>query len=106
MITYEEFQKLELKTAKVIEVKEHPSADRLYILQIEIGEKKRQIIAGIREAYSADELIGRDVIVIVNLEPALIRGEESQGMLLAAKSGGNLSILTLDRTLPSGTTVK
>ncbi|MFA5069531.1 MAG: methionine--tRNA ligase subunit beta [Candidatus Omnitrophota bacterium] len=106
MITYEEFGKIELRTAKIIDVKEHPSADRLYILNIDIGGESRQIVAGIKVYYAAQELIGKNIAVVYNLQPAVIRGVESNGMLLAASSEQGLSILTLERDLPSGAVIK
>jgi len=106
MITFDEFRKIEIKTAKILSVKDHPDADRLYVVDVDLGNEKRQIVAGIKKHYTPEELIGKDVAVIVNLEPANIRGVESNGMLLAASDSEMLSILTLDRGLPPGSTIK
>ena len=106
MITFDEFRKIEIKTAKILSVKDHPDADRLYVVDVDLGNEKRQIVAGIKKHYTPEELIGKDVAVIVNLEPATIRGVESNGMLLAASDSEMLSILTLDRGLPPGSTIK
>jgi tRNA-binding protein len=106
MITYEDFSKLEIRTAKVLDVREHPSADRLYILDIDTGDGKRQIVAGIKNHYSAEALTGKNIAVILNLEPAVIRGIESNGMLLAASNGQELSVLTLDKDMPPGSIIK
>jgi len=106
MITFDEFKKIEIKTAKILSVKDHPDADRLYVVDVDLGNEKRQIVAGIKKHYTPEELIGKDVAVIVNLEPANIRGVESNGMLLAASDSEMLSILTLDRGLPPGSTIK
>ncbi len=106
MITYEDFKKLELKCAKIVEVKEHPQADRLYIVTIDVGSEKKDIVAGIRNFYKPEELKGKNVVVVNNLEPAVIRGVESKGMLLAASEGGALSIITLDRDMPAGAGIK
>ena len=106
MITFDEFKKIEIKTAKILSVKDHPDADRLYVVDVDLGNEKRQIVAGIKKHYAPEELIGKDVAVIVNLEPANIRGVESNGMLLAASDSEMLSILTLDRGLPPGSTIK
>ncbi len=106
MITFDEFKKIEIKTAKILSVKDHPDADRLYVVDVDLGNEKRQIVAGIKKHYTPEELIGKDVAVIVNLEPATIRGVESNGMLLAASDSEMLSILTLDRGLPPGSTIK
>jgi len=105
-ITLADFKKLELVTAKILDVKDHPGADRLIVLSIDTGEESpRQIVAGIKLAYGKEELVGRTIIVIKNLEPAEIRGVKSQGMLLAAKNGGVLSMLGVDRELPCGSPI-
>ena len=90
MVKLEDFKKLELIVAQIKEVKEHPNADRLYVLKVDTGKEVKQLVAGIRKAYSKEELIGRRIVIVNNLEPALIRGEESQGMILAASDENNL----------------
>lgn len=85
---------LDLRVARVIRARDHPNADRLLILDIDLGDEERQIIAGIVNHYELDELKGLRIVVVANLEPALLRGEESQGMLLAAEDDeGNLGLL-------------
>ncbi|MFH1867662.1 MAG: methionine--tRNA ligase subunit beta [Candidatus Omnitrophota bacterium] len=106
MVTFDEFKKLDIRTAKIIDVRDHPSADKLYVVDVEIGEDKRQIVAGIKKYYTPQDLIGKNIAVITNLEPALIRGVESNGMLLAASDDNNLSVLTLDKDMPSGSTIR
>jgi methionyl-tRNA synthetase len=106
LITFDEFKRIEIKTAKILDVRDHPDADRLYIVDVDLGSEKRQVVAGIKKHYTPQELIGKDVAVIVNLQPAMIRGVESNGMLLAASDSEMLSILTLDKSLPSGSTIK
>lgn len=106
MATYKDFKKLEIKTARIIEAREHPSADRLYVLDIDIGGEKRQIVAGIKNYYGIEELIGKNIAVITNIEPAVIRGIESNGMLLAASNDQGLSILTLDKDISPGSIIK
>lgn len=96
VISYDDFEKVELTTALVLEAQRVAGADRLLRLQIEIGEEKRQIVAGIAEHYSLEELIGKMIVVVANLEPAEIRGIKSNGMLLAAKKGKELTIVTID----------
>ena len=83
-----------MRVAKVIEAERIPKTDKLMKLQIKIGEEKRQIIAGIAEYYEADQMIGKQIIVVANLEPIKIRNEISNGMLLAAKIDGKLTLLT------------
>lgn len=75
---------LNIKVAEVKEVKDHPNADKLYVLQIDLGSEKRQIVAGLKAHYEKEELIGKHICVLTNLKPAKLRGEESNGMLLAA----------------------
>lgn len=86
-ITFEEFAKVDLRIAKIVHAEAHPSADRLFKLQLDDGSgTPRQICAGIRENYSADQLVGRNIVIVANLAPRVIRGEESRGMLLAASN--------------------
>jgi methionine--tRNA ligase beta chain len=106
MIAYEDFKKLKIKTARVLDAREHPSADRLYVLDIDIGTENRQIVAGIRGHYSSQELIGKNIAVVINLEPVTIRGIESNGMLLAASGGDVLSVLVPDRDVPPGLEIR
>ena len=106
MITFDDFKKLELRTAKIVDVKDHPDADRLYVIEVEIAQEKRQIVAGIKSSYQPEDLIGKSVVVVVNLEPATIRGVESNGMILAASDDNGLSVLTLDKDVLSGSLVK
>lgn len=107
MVTYEEFKKLEIKVAKIKEVTEHPNADKLYVLKIDVGElQEKQIVAGIRNFYKPEELVGREIIVINNLEPAIIRGVESQGMLLAASDENGISVVSPLREVKVGSIVK
>jgi methionine--tRNA ligase beta chain len=84
MITFDDFKKIELKIAKIIEAEEVPGAEKLLKLQIDLGSEKRQIVAGIKKSYQAKDLIGREIVVVVNLEPRMVMGIESNGMLLAA----------------------
>lgn len=106
MVTYDEFKKLEIKVARIQEVIEHPNADRLYLLKIDLGDSQRQIVAGIRNSYKPEELLGRQIAVITNLEPVSIRGIESQGMLLAASDENGISILIPQREVKAGSIIK
>jgi tRNA-binding protein len=84
-ITFEDFAKVDLRVAKIVHAENHPSADRLFKLQVDDGSgTPRQLCAGIRGAYTADQLVGRTIIIVANLAPRMLRGEESRGMLLAA----------------------
>ncbi len=105
-ITYQDFAKLDLRIAEVIEAREHPNADKLLLLQIRVGEVEKQIVAGIRGHYAPEDLSGRQIIVINNLEAATIRGEQSNGMLLAASDGADVVLLRPDRPCPPGSGIK
>jgi methionyl-tRNA synthetase len=106
MATIEDFKKVELIVALIKEVKEHPNADRLYVLQVDTGKDVRQIIAGIRKAYTPEQLINRRVILVANMDPAVIRGEASNGMLLAASDANGMSLLITDKEIALGSIVK
>ncbi len=106
MATIDDFKKLELKVAQIKEVVEHPNADRLFVITVDLGDKTKQIVAGIRSAYQKEDLIGKQVIVVDNLEPAILRGVESQGMLLAASDEAGPAIVTPLRTVKTGSIVK
>ncbi|MDP2653636.1 MAG: methionine--tRNA ligase subunit beta [Candidatus Omnitrophota bacterium] len=106
MVTIEEFKKLELVIAQIKEVQEHPDADRLYVLKVDTGKEIKQLVAGIRKSYTKEELIGRRVVVVNNLQPAVIRGQESQGMVLAATDEAGITVLKPDRDVALGSIVK
>jgi methionyl-tRNA synthetase len=106
-IAYEEFMGVDLRTATVIAAERVPHADKLLRIEIEIGNERRQIVAGIAPQYSPESLIGKTIVVVANLRPATIRGIESRGMLLAATTpDGALRLLTTDGDAPSGLRVK
>lgn len=105
-MTIDEFKKFELIVAQIKEVKEHPNADRLYVLQVDTGKDVRQIVAGIRRAYTPEQLVGRRIVLIANLEPAVIRGEASNGMLLAASDETQMGLLMPDKDIALGSPVK
>ena len=106
-ITIDEFAKVKLKVGRVLEAEPVEGADKLMKLQVVIGEERRQIVAGIRKNYTPVDLIGRQVIVCVNLKPVKLRGIESQGMLLAATDlEGGAILLQPDKEAPEGTGVR
>jgi len=106
MVSIKDFQNIELIVAQIKEVKEHPNADKLYVVKIDTGTEIKQIVAGIRMAYAKEALVGRKIIVVNNLEPATLRGEESCGMLLAASDDNGPSLLEADRNVKIGSRVK
>jgi methionyl-tRNA synthetase len=91
---------LNLRVAEIVDIKDHPNAEKLYILKINLGSEVRQLVAGLKEYYPKDELKGKKIIVITNLKYAKIRGVESQGMLLAAEDSNNVGILTVKKSKP------
>ena len=111
MVDFQDFKKLDLRVAKILQAEKVENSDKLLKLQIDLGEQledgKRQIIAGIGKVYSPEELIGKAIIVIANLEPKVILGLESQGMLLAAEDEetGEPILLTPDRLVAVGSKI-
>ena len=106
MITFEDFKKVDLRTAEIVQAEKVDGADRLLKIQVKMGEDTRQIVAGIAEHYKPDALIGKKVILVANLKPVEIRGVESQGMLLAASDENSLTLVGLDdNDFPSGLNV-
>jgi len=106
MISFEEFQKIELKVAKIIEAEKIEKSEKLLKLIVDLGDEKRQLVAGIAKYYKPEDLIGKEVVVVSNLEPKKLMGIESQGMLLAANVDGKPVILIPEKEVPPGTKVK
>jgi methionyl-tRNA synthetase len=106
MVTIQDFKKLELKIGQIKEVKDHPNADKLYIVIVDLGDKTKQLVAGIKSSYKKEQLLGKQVVVIDNLEPAVLRGVESQGMLLACEDEKGIAIISPERNVKLGSTVK
>jgi methionyl-tRNA synthetase len=95
-VSYDEFAKLDLRVAKILEVEDIAGADKLYKLTIDLGELgKRTICAGIKQHYKKEDLIGKEIVVVANLEPRKMKGVESQGMLLAASTENHEKIIFL-----------
>jgi len=106
MVSFDDFSKIDMRIGKILSADEHPNADKLYVLRVDIGEKEIQLVAGIKNYYTADELTGKNIVVLTNLEPRTLRGVESQGMLLAAQSEDTVSVLSPDREMPAGSKVR
>lgn len=104
-ISFNDFKKVDLRVAIVTAAEKVAGADRLLKLQIDLGTEARQLVAGVAQHYEPDTLVGRRIVVVANLEPATIRGVESQGMLLAASADGQLGLLAPDCDLPAGARV-
>ena len=101
-ITYDDFAKSTSAIATVLAAREHPNADKLMLLQIKVGDMEKQIVAGIRGHYTPEQLVGRQIVVVNNLQEAMLRGEESHGMLLAASDAGGVVLLRPDRECEVG----
>jgi methionine--tRNA ligase beta chain len=102
-INYDDFVKIDLRVATVVECTPHPNADKLLVLQIDLGTERRQICAGLRQHYQPEQLVGKQIIVVANLAPRTMRGEVSNGMLLAAtdKGDGRVIVVTPDENFDS-----
>ncbi len=105
LVAFADFQKLDLRVARILSAKPIEGADRLLKLEVDLGTEKRQMVAGIAEHYKPETLAGRQVIVVANLEPATIRGVESHGMVLAG-SGDSVVLATLETEMPLGTQIR
>ena len=105
LVSIDEFAKIDLRVALVEQAERVEKADRLLKLQIDVGSEKRQIVAGIAAQYAPEDIIGKRIIVVANLEAAKIRGIESNGMLLAAKKGSDLKLVTVDGDIAPGASV-
>jgi len=106
LVSIDEFFRTQLKTAKILSAEKVEGAYKLLKLQIEVGEEKRQLVAGIAKFYKPEDVVGRTIVIVANLKPAKIRGIESQGMLLAAKVGDSLKLVGIDGgDFPSGASV-
>ncbi|MBI5725112.1 MAG: methionine--tRNA ligase subunit beta [Planctomycetes bacterium] len=107
--SFDDFSKIDLRVAKVLTAQPHPNADKLLVLQVDLGDHQRQIIAGIRKDYAPEALVGKLIVVVANLQPRRMRGLDSNGMLLAASSGDGedrkVVILTTDSPVPPGSPV-
>ncbi len=95
LITIEDFAKLQLRVGRVTEASEHPNADKLLVLTVDLGDERRQLVAGLKGHYSPEQLIGRNLIIVTNLAPRKMRGLESQGMLLAASTPDHSRVIVL-----------
>ena len=106
IISYEEFKKIDLRVGKIIDAEPASGTDKLLKLKVNLGKEIRTIVAGVREHYSAENILGKKIIIVYNLKPRKIRGIESQGMLLAAVDNHNVVLLTVDRDITEGSKVQ
>lgn len=106
-ITFDDFAKIKLRVGRVIEASEHPNADKLLVLKVDLGDEQRQIVAGLKAFYDPESLVGKNLIIVANLAPRKMRGLESQGMLLAASTDDHsqVIIVTTDADIAPGSGV-
>jgi methionyl-tRNA synthetase len=105
LIDFADFQKVHLKTALILEATKVEKSEKLIKLKVQIGDATRQIVAGIAQFYSPESLVGKHIVVVENLKPAKLMGHLSEGMLLAAKDGGKLALVTPDKPIASGASI-
>lgn len=105
-IKYDDFVKMDLRIATILEARVHAKADKLMVLKVTIGTEERQIVAGIRAHYTPEQLVGKQILVVTNLEPRELRGEVSHGMLLAASNDKEFALLAPDKPIEAGSGVK
>ncbi|OQX00608.1 methionine--tRNA ligase [Candidatus Parcubacteria bacterium A4] len=106
MITIEDFQKLDIRIGKVLSAEKVEGTDKLIKLEIDFGAKKRQVVTGMAEFFASDYFIGKQIPVIVNLEPRTLKGIESQGMILAANAEGKPVLLRPEKEVPLGSVIR
>lgn len=106
MISFDEFKKVEIKVAKVLEAERVEGSDKLLKLKTSLGSEERQIVSGIGKVYEPADMVGKNIVIVANLEPRQIMGLESQGMILAASDDSGPAILIPDREIPPGTEVR
>jgi methionyl-tRNA synthetase len=106
-IKFTEWQKLDLRVGKILSVENHPNADKLYVIEVDLGKEKRTVVAGLKEHYTPKQLIGKLCVVFANLEPAVLRGVKSEGMILAAVSEDKSKVFILkpDKELELGSKI-
>lgn len=105
VVTIDQFRQIDLRVAEVLSCERIAGADKLLRLGLAIGDERREIVAGVALYYAPEELVGKRIIVVYNLKPAVIRGIESRGMLLAAKDDQGLAVLTVDKGVKSGSRI-
>ena len=94
-VSFQDFCKTKMRVGKVVEATDHPKADKLLVLQVDLGDERRQLVAGLKEYYTCEQLVGRNIIVVTNLAPRKMRGVDSQGMLLAASTPDHSQVVLL-----------
>ncbi len=107
-VPFEEWQKLELRVGQITSIENHPNADKLYVLKVDIGTETRTLVAGLKKHYAKESLINQKVIVLANIQPAVLRGVKSEGMILAAvdEKEGKVVVLQPEKEIAPGSIVR
>jgi len=105
MVSYADFKKMDIRIARIKSVHDHPRADKLLILKVDVGDGEKQVVAGLKGIFPAESLVGKHIVVLNNLEPAVFRGVESQAMLLAAQDGERIILLVPEQAAAPGSKV-
>jgi len=105
MINFQQFKSMDIRIARVKDVRDHPNADKLYIVTVDTGEGDKTVVAGIKNFYDKESLLNKQVVLLNNLEPAEIRGVASNGMILATKDGEKMSLLVPEKEVKDGSPV-
>lgn len=106
MISFEDFGKIELRTAKILAAERIEGSEKLLKLKVSLGDEERQIVAGIGKTYDPEKLLGREIVIVANIAPRILMGHESHGMLLAASDENGPALLVPDREVPPGVSIK
>ena len=106
MIKFDEWKKLDIRIGEIKEIKDHPNADKLYILKVDIGDREIQVVSGLKEYYEKKDLEGKKFVFFVNLEPVNLRGENSEGIILAAVKDKKVVLLKPDKKIENGAKIE
>ena len=106
MISFDDFNKLDIRIGTILEAKKVEEADKLLKLKVDLGDEKRTLVAGIAETYQSEDIIGKQLPILINLEPKTLRGIESQGMILAVDIDGKATLIHPDKNVPNGSKVR
>jgi methionyl-tRNA synthetase len=105
LVTFAEFKKMDLRVGKVVSVEMHPNAEKLYVMKIDTGGEVKQSVTSLKDYYTPEQLSGKTVVVVANLEPAKLRGVDSEVMILAAQHNNEIVIIVPEREMPAGSKV-
>ena len=105
MISFADFKKMDMRIGRITSVEDHPNADKLYVMKVDLGGEERQTVAGLKGHYTPEQLQGKLVVVVANLEPAVLRGVESGGMVLACQDGPRVVLVQRDADVAPGSSV-